>query len=62
MPPLIAYKVKPPKYDLVNIEGDNNKRAVFYGWNNLTDYELAAIYDIKNWLKQNKGIDVPFGF
>jgi hypothetical protein len=40
MPPLIAYKVKPPKYDLVNIEGDDNKRAVFFGWNNLTEYEL----------------------
>lgn len=62
MPPLIAYKIKPPKYDLVNIEGDDNKRAVFYGWNNITDYELKGIENIKDWLRKNKGIEVPAGF
>ncbi len=62
MPPLLAYKVKPPKHDLVNIEGDDNKRAVFFGWNNITEYELKGIENIKKWLKQNKGIDVPTGF
>lgn len=39
MPPLIAYKVKPPKYDQVNIQGDDQKRLVFFGWNNITEYE-----------------------
>lgn len=62
MPPLIAYKVKPPKCDLVNIEGDDNKRAVFFGWNNITEYELQGIQNIKQWLRENKNIEVPPGF
>ena len=59
MPPLEAYRFKPYKTDLANTEGDNNKRAVFYGWNNINDYERAAIRDVKAWLIQSKKVTCP---
>jgi hypothetical protein len=62
MPPLIVYKIKPPKWDLVNVEGDDNKRAVFYGWNNITEHELEGIDKVKKWLKDNKNCQIPLGF
>lgn len=62
MPPLILYKVKPPKWDLVNVEGDDNRRAVFFGWNNITEHEIRGVDNVKRWLKVNKGIDIPEGF
>lgn len=43
MPPLEAYKFRPVQADLVNVPGDDNRRAVFYGWNNLTDHEVKNI-------------------
>ena len=39
MPPLESYKFRQPKYNLVNVAGDDNRRAVFYGWNNITEHE-----------------------
>ena len=62
MPPLVVYKIKPPKQDLVNVEGDDNKRAVFFGWNNITEHELTGIEKVKKWLKDNKNCDIPPGF
>jgi len=59
MPPLEAYKFKPLRYNLVNVAGDNNRRAVFYGWNNLTDYEREAIRNVKEWIWKNKQIRTP---
>jgi len=50
MPPLEAYKMKSMNYDKVNVAGDNNRRAYFYGWNNITDYEREAIHTIKEWI------------
>jgi hypothetical protein len=44
------------------VPGDDHKRAVFYGWNNLTPHETKAIEDLKVWLKTNKDMDVPPGF
>lgn len=62
MPPLELYKIKPPKWDLVNIEGDDNRRAVFFGWNNITEHEIRGVENVKRWIKINKGIDIPEGF
>ena len=62
MPPLICYRYKQPKWDLVNEPGDDNRRAVFYGWNNLTPHETKAIPELKVWLKTNKNMDIPPGF
>lgn len=39
MPPLMAYRCKPVGVEKINIAGDDNARKVYYGWNNVTDYE-----------------------
>ena len=39
MIPLISYRMRPVGWDRVNVDGDSNKRAVYFGWNNITDFE-----------------------
>jgi len=51
--------MKTLKYNLVNVPGDNNRRAMFYGWNNLTDYEREAIRNVKEWIWKNKQVRTP---
>ena len=43
MPPLAAYRLKQPKWSLINVEGDDNRRQVFYGWNTITEHERKGI-------------------
>jgi len=47
MVPLICYRLRPTGWDQVNVEQDNNRRAVFFGWNNITEYERKGIADVK---------------
>jgi len=62
MIPLISYRMRPVGWDRVNVDGDSNKRAVYFGWNNITDFERKGIADVKEWLKKTKKIDVPEGY
>jgi hypothetical protein len=40
LPPPEAYLVRPPRSERVNTLDNNNYRIFFYGWNNVTDYEI----------------------
>lgn len=39
MVPLQAFRCRPFAWDRVNVPGDDNRRVVFFGWNNITDHE-----------------------
>jgi hypothetical protein len=54
MVPLICYRMRPEGWDRVNVPGDDNRRAVYFGWNNITDHERKGIQDAKDWLMKNK--------
>lgn len=43
LPPLISMKSKPFGWDRVNVKGDDNRRCVFFGWDNITQHELEGI-------------------
>jgi hypothetical protein len=62
MPPLLAYRCKPLGHDKVNVQGDDNRRMVYYGWNNLTEYEKNGIERVVDWLQKEKQQAVPEGF
>lgn len=62
MPPLAAYRCRPINWDRVNVQGDDNRRAVFYGWNNVTQYERDGINRAIEWLRKEKQVEVPEGF
>lgn len=62
MVPLIAYRCRPAGWERVNQQGDDNRRQVYFGWNNITEYELEGIDKVVKWLKENKQVEVPEGF
>ena len=62
MPPLKAYRFKPPNWDGVCVPTRKQGRDYFYGWDNLTDFERQGIADIVQWIKENKGMDMPEDF
>ena len=62
MPPLIAYRCRPANLDKQNVQGDDNCRKVYYGWNNYSEYEKTGIQNVKKWLKEQKKRDVRPGF
>ncbi len=43
MPPLEAYKLHTAAMDVVSTETNTQARYFFYGWNNLTQFEIKAI-------------------
>ena len=43
MVPLVCYRMKPEGWNKVNVPGDDNRRAVYFGWNNITDHERKGI-------------------
>ena len=43
MPPSGAYFVLPKKWDKVCTEDNPNDRLIFYGWNNITEFEEKQI-------------------
>jgi hypothetical protein len=50
MPPLEAYKFRPPTSTLVNSKEKPVSRLFFYGWNNITEFELQQLEKIKAYL------------
>lgn len=62
MVPLIAYRCRPIGWDRVNKQGDDNRRQVYFGWNNVTDYEQEGINKVVRWLQETKQTEVPPGF
>lgn len=62
MPPLAAYRCRPVNWDRVNVQGDDNRRAVFYGWNNVTQHEREGMNRAIEWLRKEKQVEVPEGF
>lgn len=62
MPPLMAYRSKPVGVEKVNVQGDDNARKVYYGWNNVTDYERKGIENVVQWLRKEKKCEVPANF
>ncbi len=62
MVPLICYRLRPTGWEKVNVEQDNNRRAVFFGWNNITEYERKGIADVKQYLRNVKKLEVPETF
>ena len=61
MPPLEAYKFRPPTSVLVNSKDKPVARLFFYGWDNITEFELEQLEKIKVYLKEKK-IEIPPGF
>jgi len=47
MPPLEAYRFRPPSSLFVNTKEKQTVRLYFYGWNNITDFEIQQIAEIK---------------
>lgn len=62
MPPLMAYRCRPVGWDRVNKAGDDNTRKVYFGWNNITQYERDGIANVTAWLLKEKKVVVPEGF
>ena len=62
IPPLDSLRCKPLGWDHVNIKGNDNYRKVYFGWNNISQYEKDGIANVKRWLKEQKQCDVPANF
>ena len=62
MPPLIAYRFKPTLVPVTCSEKNLQARQVFYGWNNLNDFEKRGMNDVRNWLRENKNMEIPADF
>ena len=62
MPPLHAYRLRPAGWEKVNVEKDDNARKVFFGWNNVTEYEKEGIRQVKEWLRTKKDTEAPANF
>ena len=58
MPPLEAYFLIPDGHDAANTPDDTQARLVFWGWNNLNDFEKEGIQQLIDFLKV-KGIPIP---
>lgn len=43
LPPLQAYMMRPANYQKASTEKDKDNRKVYYGWNNLSDFEISQI-------------------
>jgi hypothetical protein len=54
--------MRPVGWDRINVPGDDNRRAVYFGWNNITDHEKKGIEDVKQWLINVKNIEIPENF
>lgn len=52
IPPLDSLRCKPLGWDHVNIKGNDNYRKVYFGWNNISQYEKDGIANVKRWLKE----------
>lgn len=59
MPPLDAYKVRPPFYDRVSTSTNQEARYQFFGWDNLTTFEVEAIANTKVYLETVLKVPIP---
>ena len=60
MPPLEAYFILPPGYDRACSKEKMNHRISFYGWNNLSDFEVDSMEKTKDVLFKKRAY--PQGF
>ena len=59
MPPPEAYHFQDTRKDAVaHDDATKNDRRVYFGWNNLTEYEQNGINALKQYV-QEKGVEVP---
>ena len=42
-----SYLIIPNKADLVNTEKEPNARVIFYGWNNLSEFENKNLHELR---------------
>lgn len=62
MPPLEAYYFIPEGKDRQNVNmKNNNDRKVYFGWNNVSEFEKQGIADLKKFVL-DAGSEVPPGF
>ena len=60
LPPLQAYTLLPASYDKVNHKKPrHNDRRVHHGWNNLSEFEIEQIQEIKDNLLKLKKRTLP---
>ena len=60
--PIAAYKMRPPKQELVSNEKNLDGRLIFYRWNNLTKFEIEQIKRFKEYLLKKKDFVIPDDF
>ena len=61
MPPLEAYFLLPDDYEKTNSEEDTQARIVFWGWNNINEFERNGIQELIQYLK-SKNVQIPPDF
>ena len=59
LPPLQAYMIRPPNYEKFSTEKDTDHRKVYYGWNNLSEFESNQIETIKDHMKEVMKLEPP---
>ena len=54
--------MRPMNYEKVSTEKDTDSRKVYYGWNNLSEFEINQIETIKLHMKEEKMLQAPDNF
>ena len=62
LPPLEAYKLVPPRTELVCKSQAEEIRLHFYGWDNLTEFEKRMIDEVKKHITEVLKIEIPANF
>ena len=59
LPPLEAYMIRPANYERASTEKDTDNRKIYYGWNNLSQFEINQIEAIKVHMRDVLKIPSP---
>jgi hypothetical protein len=51
--------IRPPNYEKFSTEKDTDHRKVYYGWNNLSEFENNQIETIKDHMKEVMKLEPP---
>ena len=64
LPPRETYYYLNPDRNLTRVSSNKKagERKVFYGWNNLTDFEITNIIELKEYMAKNHMAEIPNDF
>ena len=61
MPPFDAYFIRLSNAHLVNTDEDSNARKVYWGWNNISEFEKRMLEELKTHMTAHN-IIIPVNF